>query len=56
MGTNLPWHKGTKPPWHIKLQQDYVHPVPLKPDQAAHLREMDLKAGNRVRDSPHSNF
>ena len=42
-------------PWHIKSLQDWAHPLPLRPEKAVELRENDLMAGNRVRDSPHYN-
>lgn len=53
----LPFHEekgkssmGANQPWHIKSQEDQVHPLPPRPDKAAQLGKGDPKAGNRGRD------
>lgn len=47
---------GTSLPRNIKLQQNYVHPLQLRPAKAVKLKKKkDPKSSNRVRDSPCSN-
>lgn len=48
MGTNLPWQ--------VRLKQDCVRPLPLRPDTAAQLGEGDPEGGIRVRVSPRSTW
>lgn len=40
------------PPWHIKLLQDWVHPLPLRSDKVAHIGELNPQVGNKFRNSP----
>ena len=47
-------HSGTEPPSHIKSLQDWVSPLPLRPDKTAQLGEQNPQSDNRFRDSSHS--
>ena len=43
-------------PWHRKSLQNLAHPLPLRPDKIANIREWDLQVGNRYRDSTHPSY